>query len=125
MPTEHPILFSGAMVRAILGGTKTQTRRVIRLPRHIDPHHCMVLGGAYYPHSTIVHWPGDDGIEERMPRCPYGAPGDRLWVRETATRSGGYMQYLADHTTSAHLWPPTWKQDPRPSIFMPRASRWS
>jgi len=52
---ERPILFSGAMVRAILSGQKTQTRRVVKL----------------YPADTVAA------------PCPYGQPGDRLWVRET------------------------------------------
>lgn len=49
-------------------------------------------------------------------------PGPRqfLWVRERITRSGGYIQYLADHRVSKHPWPAHWKQDPRPSIHMPR-----
>jgi hypothetical protein len=56
---ERPILFQGPMVRAILAGTKTQTRRALR-PQ--PP-------GAW---AT----PGRGA-------CPYGVPGDRLWVRET------------------------------------------
>lgn len=54
---ERPILFSGPMVRAILAGSKTQTRRVV-MPR-------------------LVH-----GRKVGALRCPYGVPGDGLWVRE-------------------------------------------
>jgi hypothetical protein len=60
---ERPILFSAPMVRALLAGTKTQTRRV-RKP------------GGNYRLDLVA--PADGGPS----RCPYGAPGDRLWVRE-------------------------------------------
>ena len=50
---ETPIIFSGPMIQAILEGKKTQTRRVMKLGN-----------GGDYP-------------------CPYGSPGDWLWVRET------------------------------------------
>lgn len=65
---ERPILFSAPMVRAILAGMKTQTRRVIKPPR-----------GYEMPCDPL-----DDGdIAELLAVCPYGQPGDRLWVRET------------------------------------------
>lgn len=108
---ERPIIFSGDMVRAILAGTKTQTRRVIK------------------PQPYRVHLPaiyckrkGQYGLDA----CPYGVPGDRLWVRET-WRDDSYdcewgtrMQYSyrADfpHGDGGGNW--------RPSIHMPRhASR--
>lgn len=59
---EHPILFSGEMVRAILDGRKTQTRRVVKNPGRLDG---LMLKG------------------EEAEWCPYGQPGDRLWVKET------------------------------------------
>jgi len=61
---ERPILFSAPMVRAILEGRKTQTRRVVK-DRHIDA----------APPACFFQW-----LRER---CPYGKPGDRLWVRES------------------------------------------
>ena len=61
---ERPILFSAPMVRAILNGTKTQTRRAVK-DRHIDS----------APPACIFQW-----LRER---CTYGQPGDRLWVKET------------------------------------------
>lgn len=66
---ERPILFSGAMVRAILAGEKTQTRRVVKP----QPARVVEVGGAYF---------SDDHSSARI-HCPYGQPGDRLWVRET------------------------------------------
>lgn len=62
---ERSVIFSGPMVRAILEGRKTQTRRVVK------------------PQSLFD---GKDGIVRRFPNqrgCPYGETGDRLWVRET------------------------------------------
>jgi len=66
--TERPILFSAPMVRAILDGSKTQTRRVWKMPRGCDE--C---------------------------RRPYGQPGDRLWVRETWRSYPDGIVYRADY----------------------------
>jgi hypothetical protein len=73
---ERPILFSGPMVRAILDGRKTQTRRVVKPQPDAGPNGTMVdLGGASF---GLL-----DGSLSGEWRCPFGAPGDRLWVRET------------------------------------------
>jgi hypothetical protein len=68
---ERPILFSAPMVRAILEGRKSQTRRVVK-----DT-------GLY---AIEDHHGAETAMRERRnlaTRCPYGQPGDRLWVRET------------------------------------------
>jgi hypothetical protein len=70
---ERPILFKGEMVRAILEGRKTQTRRIVKpQPRRVD-------GGV--PFGDAPAWahaePGS-----MMMRCPHGKLGDRLWVKE-------------------------------------------
>jgi len=78
---ERPILFNGEMVRAVLDGRKTQTRRVIKKQPG-------VVGAVSY---TCLDWlwhftsnSGKVGIfKPAYLRCPYGKPGDRLWVRET------------------------------------------
>lgn len=78
---ERPILFSGAMVRAILDGRKTQTRRVINPqpdhPGFASPHRRMLAtddeGQDLYLHSATL---------AQAIRSPYGKPGDRLYVRE-------------------------------------------
>ena len=76
MTTERPILFSGPMVRAILDGHKTQTRRVVKVGDTIEERD----DGTRWPYfTTWTH--GDDGSP--WASCPYGEPGDRLWVRET------------------------------------------
>jgi len=111
---ERPILFAAPMVRAIISGAKTQTRRVM-----------MSIGAgsrmpAANPSRTATDgrwWTHPNGWE----RCPYGVPGDRLWVRETFAEFPlpGDFVYRADHDERfpAEL---TW----RPSIHMPRrASR--
>lgn len=69
---ERPILFSGPMVRAILAGHKTQTRRAAKDVRHPD------FGNLYTP-GAFAREP-QHAIDRS---CPYGQPGDRLYVRET------------------------------------------
>lgn len=70
---EKPILFSGPMVRAILNGSKTQTRRIAKLPLHWSfPPAAFIDGG-------INRW--GHSQSERI-ECPYGGPGHRLWVKE-------------------------------------------
>lgn len=77
---SHPILFSGPMVRALRAGTKTQTRRVFKLP---DGHRWdETQGGIASGNIECDQWPGWWHVSEF--RCPYGQPGDRLLVRETA-----------------------------------------
>lgn len=72
----RPIIFNGDMVRALLDGRKTQTRRVVKP----QPDRPLVRNAA-------GDWRGADreGIDPRSPTwpCPYGQPGDLLWVRET------------------------------------------
>ena len=79
---ERPILFSGPLVRALLAGTKTQTRRVVK------PQPTGFVGGpgvtlcdsSPAPLVPMNDFAGTCGQEII---CPYGQPGDRLWVRET------------------------------------------
>lgn len=108
---ERPILFSGPMVTAILAGTKTMTRRVWK----DDRWPCVDRAYAATHPGAVSHL------------CPYGIPGDRLWIRETFALSvpgcERGVSYRADHRDPrgdgpAH--PMKW----RPSIHMPRwASR--
>lgn len=75
MSTEHPILFSGPLVRAILAGQKTQTRRLLRWDgvQRVEP--CPVGPAGNWSLTSY-------GGSLRVVRCPFGVPGDRLWVRE-------------------------------------------
>jgi hypothetical protein len=122
---ERPILFSGPMVRAILDGTKTQTRRVMKL-----------RNGQYMPPSEQKD---PNGWRQMLRLCPYGQPGDRLWVREAWRATLGWdgckpseivscapIKFDADGTLSGQFD----EEDLddfgrlRPSMFMPRwASR--
>ncbi|WP_312112024.1 hypothetical protein [Pantoea septica] len=146
--TERPIIFNADMVRAVLNGSKTQTRRVIQSAAKN-----MQARG----HEVISHrapgdkWYGDyvysmrdrSGVwqdftnEQFLAKCPFGAVGDRLWVRETfatlepgsyepVTPCDGYAQVVryaasdrlanSDRDVRGFNW--------RPSIHMPRwASR--
>lgn len=121
---ERPILFSGEMVRAILDGRKTQTRRVCKHQWEGST----LLGPEYYEPVVI----GSDG-QERPGREIYGAydldgefgckcpyrPGMELWVRETwrPSQVEGKAWYAATCGNESHE---RWK----PSIYMPRwASR--
>lgn len=111
---EHPILFSGSMVQAILQGHKTQTRRIVT-------------------NKTALEWLQPDMFTPGFVAdpdnhlCQYGYAGDRLWVRETWHYTGGnkvepspaYVSYRADGEFTVDE-TAKW----RPSIFMPRwASR--
>ena len=74
---ERPILFSGRLVRGLLEGRKSVTRRVINpQPTEKWGHGVHQSDGRFYVHGRF------DGIDTWF-ACPYGAPGDRLWVRET------------------------------------------
>jgi hypothetical protein len=77
---ERPILFSGPMVKAILAGIKTQTRREVKWPKKAIDADGAVLhetrSGNWWPVAEY------DGYEKWLD-CPYGKVGDRLWVRET------------------------------------------
>jgi len=76
---SRPILFSAPMVRAILDGRKTMTRRAWKMPRGCDWY--AEMGGEQ------AGWFVDHGqpwwLHVTESRCPYGVPDDQLWVRET------------------------------------------
>lgn len=84
---ERPILFSAPMVRALLAGTKTQTRRAVRKQFPADAEVVEVgltneSGWQISGHSRLWWDDGQACIDDAV-LCPYGVPGDRLWVRET------------------------------------------
>lgn len=93
---ERPILFSGPMVRAILAGTKTQTRRIItrRGPDFHTRAALLCLRGGVASFADSIP---DDPIPIEV-RCPYGEPGARLWVRETLRKIEGAWFYAADNS---------------------------
>ncbi|WP_454742760.1 hypothetical protein [Cupriavidus necator] len=96
MIKERPILFSGAMMRAILDGRKMQTRRVVKPQPKVSEQGNLMgdwlakpLAGLLLPH-----------LQDITIHCPFGQPGDRLWVRETwaepAALDPGPFVYRAD-----------------------------
>ena len=151
---ERPILFNAPMVRALMAGTKTQTRRIVKPVKFYPDFGCAVgqVGGAWRYGSPAAlglrergdHWSvvlkGD--VLQRMctseaygwgagAGCPYGVPGDRLWVRETFARIDGQTRpwietdYQATYTHGDRLGDTLGiKKRWTPSIHMPRhASR--
>lgn len=115
---DRPILFSGPMVRAILEGRKTQTRRPVKpQPEYREnaalpgQYGTFAKGGWNIDHPT--------GMASFVETCPHGRPRDRLWVRETWGISGTGPYYRADT-----IQPETVNYAWKPSIHMPRwASR--
>ena len=123
--TERPILFSAPMVRALLEGRKTQTRRIVKPPRWAHSDFELEL---YSDHGSPQCVAAATGCLAPIP-CPYGQPGDQLWVRETwQTLADGDCLSLSEIAPGSQLqYPATydgWVSKRRPSIFMPRwASR--
>jgi hypothetical protein len=126
---ETGILFNAAMVRAILDGRKTMTRRVINPQPDYNG-----LTHAWHPTKdcTIIT-PADWSVSPGMAKyCPYGQPGDRMWVREAHALVDArcWSGLPCVREPDGHRWAyyregfdraaPRW----RPSIHMPRwASR--
>ena len=87
---EHPIIFSGSMIRAILDGSKSQTRRVIS-PQPVDEDEC----GPYIQVPEVTDWGCGETLTfmgRKHIKCPYGVPGDTLWVREMHYRYGKWIK---------------------------------
>ncbi|EPM0246330.1 hypothetical protein WJE54_002297 [Klebsiella pneumoniae] len=145
--TERGMIFNGEMVRALLSGRKTQTRRIMK----VQPKPSKSRPGDFWFSSkkleSMVHVsdlaPGNSPIADyhlfiQEHCCPFGAVGDRIWVRETFcpvddTQYGGekWVDYRATPRYEASH-PAGWDSAPndaealkwRPSIHMPRwASR--
>jgi hypothetical protein len=107
---ERPLLFSGPMVTAILAGEKTQTRRVVKPRPGYQASWLEPEGLLTCPSAAIVSSKDELGAQFEHPgggpftwvKCPYGKPGDRLWIRETckaeerAADGTDGVRYLAD-----------------------------
>lgn len=126
----RPILFSAPMVQALLEGRKTQTRRIMK-PQPIQRDNYWLSKDCFWtarkPYCTV-----SDGFKNPIDNCPYGQPGDLLWVREafwrrkdavailSATCDLNAIRYAADNDASDLLE----SSEKKPSIHMPRwASR--
>ena len=152
-PRERSILFSASMIRALLDGRKTMTRRVVKPQpdaKFFDPPRCQYSATGHGGPGLYVGCGDYPDEGSQLWRCPFGAPGDLLWVRETwrtgvgldgfspqriteMAREAGYddgwgpVQYVADGAARG------WRDIPnfggawgniRQSIHMPRwASR--
>lgn len=149
MPTEKPVLFSSPMVRAILAGQKTQTRRVVADPRNMiqkiggsgDADNDPAAFGYFAEGRDFSGWMVlargvNESVGNNQDRCSIPCPydTDRLWVRETwavSDASEGEINYLADGSTRSFLtegepdWWERWGKRSagakwQPSIYMPR-----
>jgi hypothetical protein len=131
---ERPILFSGPMVRAIRAGLKTVTRRIVKPQLKHGPEHgeCRTY---FVDEGCFDGWVDWDAATKsgRAFSCPFGVPGDRLWVRETfakatddytKTMMSGFI-YAADGDTpdpGPDDGPEKCRGNWTPSIFMPRVA---
>lgn len=121
--TEKPIIFSTQMVQAILEGRKSQTRRIVKPQPIIDSNSGYVFCGRHK--SIYKNDPHHEDWKIRFIKdhCPYGQPGNILWVRESYSPDyfrQGEHGYKADWTelSKEYLPSPKWK----PSIHMPRSA---
>lgn len=125
---ETLIPFTGPMVRAIMGGKKTQTRRVLKQQPRINPHGALLFDPPYKGYSGI----SPELFFMRL--SPYGDVGDRLLVKEaiegrtdTKITDDEQMPITAYSADGAHVWDDKhrlkWKWKPKslPSIYMPKA----
>lgn len=133
MSREIPILFSTEMVKAILLGQKTMTRRVIKESFN----GCLTNGGPHpCPNDPIVFYPGEKiqnpnypeelvihesktieahfwcSTMDKVAKCRFGLPGDRLWVRESFKKwdigGGAGVNYRADFSEKENdVWKPS------------------
>ena len=120
---ERPILFSAQMVRAILDGRKTQTRRIVNKPIPVGhKFHGWIIESTDKKRDGCAAWSiGDDALAYDLivAKCKYGKPGDRLWVRETFLQDTNGFIYRADGDFEGNAgilggW--------KPSIHMPRSA---
>ena len=125
---ERPILFSSPMLRAILEGRKTMTRRVIKLDEFSEsttPGYDFAFRKRGLWHDVRLADMLDPPRRNYPGACPYGTIGDRLWVRETwaphpQDSSTVFYRATVDAEPGIRVWDGPWK----PSIHMPRwASR--
>jgi hypothetical protein len=127
MVKEKPILFKGEMVRAILAGNKTQTRRTIKIPVDSD-------GKIYNADKSSIDYSlappyfkafyarenGDDIMQRVF--CPYEQVGDLLWVKETHIPTAFGVIYRADYNSTDAAETGAFYGGWKPSIFCSRAN---
>jgi hypothetical protein len=132
---QSPILFSAPMVRAILAGNKTQTRRLVKpqpaadfVPQIGEYYRALVdeVSGEQSPEAFARFGASDEN--EDFP-CPFGRPGDVLWVREAYAPCSEKENHV--HAKSGFTYRADWSQEEeesardflwKPSIFCTRAA---
>lgn len=99
---ELPILMHARSVRGIMAGSKTQTRRPVK--------HHLLFPPKEAEHHGEAKWRFRHGVIFEDLCCPYGQPGDRLYVRET------WQADMSQETVRAfdHSFPMLWHQTPEP-----------
>lgn len=119
---ETGLMFKAPLVRALLDGRKTQTRRIAKPVRHPD------LGNVYSPGALVLEHEPQHVINRA---CPYGQPGDRIYVRETARSCRAYevQGYPPSQWGNKPIWfeadgtPPgaetAWATKATPAIHLP------
>ena len=119
---ETGLMFKAPQVRALLDGRKTQTRRIAKPVRHPD------LGNVYSPGALVLEHEPQHVINRA---CPYGQPGDRIYVRETARSCRAYevQGYPPSQWGNKPIWfeadgtPPgaetAWATKATPAIHLP------
>ena len=127
---RHPILFSTEMVKAILEGRKTQTRRIIK-SRHESGMFAVSTAKyepdavGYYHNRCVDSLDWDEGtVDGGGILCPYGEVGDILWVREGWRYAGGYESKpdysVMDISQFVYKADEEWNGPFKPSIHMPK-----
>ena len=134
---ERGMIFNAEMVRAILDGRKTQTRRIMKVqPENSELGLSRIIDSSVAKEVGMYFWSLSDacGMKRRSKPfpCPFGEVGDRIWVRETWAEAGGgapelklyranYPEHVPSHYENV---PPVDEIRWTPSIHMPRwASR--
>lgn len=116
---ECPMRFNGPMVRALLAGRKTQTRRIVKdLPDWEITEICYDAGGTgkWMPNGPSPSGRGMAAGHWRL--CPYGQPGDRIWVRETLGYKADTGHFYA--ATGMHVGAALdYELEPPPSVGLP------
>ncbi|MEB5922773.1 hypothetical protein [Franconibacter daqui] len=126
---ERGMIFNAEMVKAIIDGRKTMTRRIVNPQAELTK-------GSGFSWKGHLYGSGSDDRETNRNfahiKCPFGKPGDRLWVRETWAEAGAsapnlklyranYPEHVPSHYENV---PPAEEIRWKPSIHMPRwASR--
>ena len=120
--TEKPILFSAPMVRAIIEGRKTQTRRLVKQKQNPHDFFCGINDSRDDPYNYGLEDPEVMGAFITLPeqRCPYGRIGDHLWVRESMWRNKETKESLGYVADDERKYQNNKTIKKIPSIHMPR-----